>query len=186
MKTIYLGLGSNLGNRESNLQRAVQLLPKAGAKPLRVSSTYETKPLYVTDQPLFLNIVVEAETASFPRMMLRRLKQVERELGRRKIVEKGPRIIDIDILLFGKFVVSAPELTIPHPHMTERRFVMEPLAELVPDLRHPLTRQRMKEILGKVMEQGARRTEFRATLPVVAVEDLPPEEGSQKEEDATE
>jgi 2-amino-4-hydroxy-6-hydroxymethyldihydropteridine diphosphokinase len=164
-KTIYLGIGTNLGDREANLQRAVDLLPGAGVTPRRVSSTYETKPMYVTDQPMFLNIVLEGETGSFPRILLKRLKQIERLMGRKNTVEKGPRIIDIDILLFGKFVVNAPELVIPHPHMAERRFVIEPLAELAPDLRHPVSRLRMKEILGKLLDQPARRVGFQVVLP---------------------
>ncbi|MBL8228137.1 MAG: 2-amino-4-hydroxy-6-hydroxymethyldihydropteridine diphosphokinase [Bryobacterales bacterium] len=178
MKTIYLGIGTNIGRREANLQRAVDLLAQEGVTPRRVSSTYETKPMYVTDQPVFLNIVVEAETNTFPRILLKRLQQIERAMGRKKIVDKGPRVIDIDILLFGKFVVVAPELAIPHPHMAERRFVMEPLAELAPELRHPLTKQRMKEMFGKVMDQASRKVEFRVTLPAPAETGIPQKESA--------
>src|SRR5262249_37944608 len=137
MKTVYLALGSNLGDRESNLQRAIDLIPTAGIVLTRASPVYETKPMYLTDQALFLNLVVEGQTDSYPRLMLRKLQHIERMLGRKRIVANGPRTIDIDIVLFGRFVVNAPELVIPHPRIAERQFVLAPLADLAPDLRHP-------------------------------------------------
>lgn len=165
MKTIYLGLGSNLGNREENLQTAVDYIAKAGVTVVRASSVYETKPMYVADQGLFLNMVLEGRTDGFPRMLLRRLQQIERAMGRKRIVDKGPRNIDIDILLFGKFVVTAAELIVPHPRMAERQFVLAPLSELTPDLRHPVLRKSMREMLRAVPEQGIRKVDFTVTLP---------------------
>jgi 2-amino-4-hydroxy-6-hydroxymethyldihydropteridine diphosphokinase len=106
---------------------------------------------------MFLNQVIEAETKLFPRQLLSCLQGIERALGRTRRAAKGPRVIDIDILLFGRFVVSAPDLEIPHPRMTERRFVLEPLAELAADLRHPVTKLSVREMLAKVNDQHARR-----------------------------
>lgn len=165
MKTIYLGLGSNVGNREANLQEAVDRIAKAGITLLRASSVYETKPMYVTDQGMFLNLVLEGRTDGFPRLTLKRLQQIERTMGRKRVVDKGPRSIDIDILLFGRFVVDAAELVIPHPRMPERQFVLEPLAELAPNLRHPVSRKSIREMLKQLPEQGVRKVEFRVTLP---------------------
>ncbi|MCS7023203.1 MAG: 2-amino-4-hydroxy-6-hydroxymethyldihydropteridine diphosphokinase [Bryobacteraceae bacterium] len=164
MKTIYLGLGSNLGEREANLQRAIDLLAVEGLLLRRVSSVYESDPLYVTNQPPFLNLVVEAETNGFPRMLLRRTQRLEREMGRVRTIEKGPRLIDIDILLFGNFVVHAPELVIPHPRMHERRFVLEPLCEIAPELRHPITKQKFKDMFQLVRGQSCRKLALRLNL----------------------
>lgn len=126
----------------------------------RVSSIYETEPLDLRDQPWFLNLVLEAETELFPKQLLARIRKVELELGRKRLRAKGPRTIDIDILLYGEVVMDSPGLTIPHPRLTERRFVLEPLAELVPQLRHPVTRETIAELLPATLGQAAR--EFRA------------------------
>jgi 2-amino-4-hydroxy-6-hydroxymethyldihydropteridine diphosphokinase len=157
LKIVYIGLGSNLGERAENLALARERLNAAGVSILRASSIYETAPRDVTNQPTFLNQVIEAETALFPRQLLARVANIERELGRKRTIAKGPRIIDIDILLFGTFIVKTPELEIPHPRIMERRFVLEPLAELAPDLRHPVTRMSAREMLAKVADQHARR-----------------------------
>ncbi len=124
---------------------------------LRESSIYETEPRDLAEQPWFLNQVVEVETDFFPRQLQERLQKIERELGRKRTVPKGPRLIDLDILLFGSAVVSTPDLEIPHPRMAERRFVLEPLAELAPDLRHPLTKRAVREMLAQVTNQLVRR-----------------------------
>jgi 2-amino-4-hydroxy-6-hydroxymethyldihydropteridine diphosphokinase len=157
MKTIFLALGSNLGDRAATVGQAVALMESDELHVLRASSLYETEPRDVTDQPWFLNQVIEAETSLFPRQLLTRLKRLEIELGRRPARPKGPRAIDIDILLYGDAVVSTPDLSIPHPGMPQRRFVLEPLAELAPDLRHPQTRKTIREMLAAVEDQRVRR-----------------------------
>src|SRR5512147_2204744 len=157
MKTVYLSLGSNVGNREEMLQQAVRLLASADFRITRMSSIYETEPQDVRGQPWFLNMVLEAETTLFPRQLLGRIQKVEQQLGRRRLAPKGPRTIDIDILLFGTAVIDTAGLTVPHPRMAERRFVLEPMTELEPDLHHPILRRAMRELLGTVRDQTVRR-----------------------------
>jgi 2-amino-4-hydroxy-6-hydroxymethyldihydropteridine diphosphokinase len=157
LKTVYLGLGSNLGNRRRNLESAVERLASPEVRVLRQSSIYETEPRELEDQPWFLNQVIEVETTLFPRQLLRRLQKIEVDLGRRRTVPKGPRVIDLDILLYAGAKSTAPDLKIPHPRIAERRFVLEPLAELAPDLRHPCTGQTIREILARVSGQAVRR-----------------------------
>jgi 2-amino-4-hydroxy-6-hydroxymethyldihydropteridine diphosphokinase len=111
----------------------------------------------VEDQPWFLNQVIECETELFPRQLLARLQKIERAMGRKRRVAKGPREIDLDILLLGDAVVKAPELEVPHPRMAERRFVLEPLAELVPEKKHPGTRRTMREMLAGVANQAVKK-----------------------------
>jgi 2-amino-4-hydroxy-6-hydroxymethyldihydropteridine diphosphokinase len=164
-KTVYLSLGSNTGEREKELQTAIEKLVAPDFEVRRISHVYETAPVDYKDQAHFLNCVVEARTAAFPMRLLARINAIETEMGRRRTIPKGPRNIDIDILLFGKFVVDTPKLVIPHAHMAERRFVLEPLVELAPDLRHPVTRQTIKEILAAAPHQFVRRTALRLTLP---------------------
>ena len=113
--------------------------------------------MYLAAQPRFLNQVIEAETTLFPRQLLSTARGIEKSMGRRPGTPNGPRLIDIDIVLFGKSVVDIPDLAIPHPRMAERRFVLEPLAELAPDLRHPVTRRTIREMLAEVKEQPARK-----------------------------
>jgi 2-amino-4-hydroxy-6-hydroxymethyldihydropteridine diphosphokinase len=156
-KTVYLSLGSNLGDRRANLARAMELLGEAGVRVLRTSSIFETEPMYLEKQPRFFNLAVEAETTLFPRQLLAATRGVERAVGRKPGTRNGPRVIDIDIVLFGKSVVKLPGLAIPHPGMAERRFVLEPLAELAPDLRHPVTRRTVREMLAEVMDQAVRK-----------------------------
>jgi 2-amino-4-hydroxy-6-hydroxymethyldihydropteridine diphosphokinase len=133
----YLGLGSNLGDRERHLAEARRLLAERGARPLRASRVLDTAPYGVTDQPRFLNQVVEVEWAEGPRELLEAARQVEVAVGRRPTYRWGPREIDIDILLFGDQTVREPDLVVPHPGMWDRPFVLEPLAELRPDLVRP-------------------------------------------------
>ncbi len=153
MKQAFLSLGSNLGNRESHLLEALERLEPAGIHVLRRSSIYETEPQDMTNQPWFLNLVVEAETDLFPRLLLARIQAIELGMGRRRGVPKGPRPIDIDILLFGNFVIETRELQVPHPRMSSRRFVLEPLAELAPDLRHPANGKTVREMLSETQPQ---------------------------------
>ena len=130
MTTAYLGLGSNVGRRERNLSAARRRLRQKGARILRQSRVVETEPWGVTDQPRFLNQVVEVDWRGSPRSLLNVAKAVEREGGRRPTRRWGPRVIDVDILLFGTEHVDRPDLRIPHPRIAERSFVMEGLQEL--------------------------------------------------------
>ena len=156
MKTVYLSLGSNIGDREGHLRTAVERLSSAGVGVLRISPVYETEPVDYTAQGWFLNLVVEAETELFPLQLLARTSRIERELGRARTVPKGPRTLDIDILLYGNSVVQTEKLQIPHPRMAERRFVLAPLADLVPDLRHPVLQKTVRELLAGAPAQIVR------------------------------
>ena len=146
-KLTYLSLGSNIGDREANLCAAIERLSAPGLRVLRTSPIYETEPVDYTDQRWFLNLVVEAETSLFPLQLLARAQKVERGLGRVRTVPKGPRTIDIDILLYGAAVMRGDKLEVPHPRMAERRFVLVPLHDLAPALRHPVTRSTVAELL---------------------------------------
>ncbi len=155
--TVYLGLGSNIGDREANLQDAVRNLQSDDLRLLRVSSLYETEPMGFHDQPWFLNQVAEFEAELQPRQLLQRMQAVEKTLGREREIVNGPRTIDIDILLFGDVVMKTAELTIPHPRYRERRFVLEPLLELDPALQDPETGQSIATMLDAVRAQAVRR-----------------------------
>ena len=157
MKTVYLALGSNIGDRKSNLRAAIENMASAGIRVLRESPIYETEPVGYTAQRWFLNMVVEAETALFPMQLLTRTGKIERMLGRVRTIPNGPRTIDIDILLYGRAVVRTPRLEIPHPRMHERRFVLAPLADLSPDLRHPVSRKTVRQMLNEAPPQAVRR-----------------------------
>jgi 2-amino-4-hydroxy-6-hydroxymethyldihydropteridine diphosphokinase len=146
-KRIYLSLGSNLGPRAENLRKALERLASEGVEVLRVSSFYKTEPVEFRAQPWFLNCVAEAATDLMPMKLLKSLQNIERVLGRRSAVPKGPRPIDIDILLYENVVVRTAALTIPHERMEERRFVLIPLRELNAHLRHPVTRRSVIEML---------------------------------------
>jgi 2-amino-4-hydroxy-6-hydroxymethyldihydropteridine diphosphokinase len=147
-KTAYLGLGSNLGNREDNLRRAIEAIRAAGIVVRRQSSIYETAPMLVTDQPWFLNLALEAQTSLFPLQLLHQTQAIEKALGRKRGIAKGPRTIDIDLLLYGRSVIQSQELAVPHPGLSERRFVLEPLCELAPALRHPDSKRSIRELLN--------------------------------------
>ncbi|MBI1898009.1 MAG: 2-amino-4-hydroxy-6-hydroxymethyldihydropteridine diphosphokinase [Acidobacteria bacterium] len=165
MKTIYLGLGSNVGDREQALRETVRRLQSPELRITRLSAVYETSPRDAEDQPWFLNMVVEARTSLFPMRLLLRVLNIERAMGRKRIFDKGPRVIDIDILLYGKAVIDSAQLVVPHPRMLERRFVLEPLAELAPDLRHPVVLRRISDLLEATEGQATRRVEFRPLIP---------------------
>jgi 2-amino-4-hydroxy-6-hydroxymethyldihydropteridine diphosphokinase len=123
----------------------------------RVSSVYETEPVGVRNQPWFLNVVVEGETELFPVQLLERMQAIEIRLGRRRPAEPSPRTIDIDILLYGDFRIQRLDLTVPHPRLAERRFVLEPLVELAPELRHPVSRLTMREMLAATPDRSTVR-----------------------------
>jgi len=157
MKRIFLGLGSNLGDREKMLAEAVRALDSPRLRILRLSPVYETEPIGSAGQNWFLNLVAEAETDLFPLQLLHRTSKVEALLKRRRLAPNGPRTIDIDILLFSNSVVDAESLVIPHPRFRERRFVLAPLADLVPHLRDPVTGKSIRELLAELKGQIVRR-----------------------------
>jgi 2-amino-4-hydroxy-6-hydroxymethyldihydropteridine diphosphokinase len=159
LKKVYLALGTNLGDRAKNLLDAIARLETPALHVLRASSIYETEPRDVLDQPWFLNQVIQAETSLFPRQLLSFIQKIEREMGRKRGQPKGPRLIDIDLLLYGSAIITTPLLEVPHPRMSERRFVLEPLAELAPDLRHPESARTVRELLSRVASQSVRKYE---------------------------
>jgi len=148
MSTVYIGIGSNLGDREEHCLKAIRLFSEKGILVTRRSSMYETEPWGVKDQPKFLNMAIEGETGLTPAGLLEVLKMTEDEVGRTKTYRWGPRVIDLDILLYDDLVISTPELTIPHPRMHEREFVLRPLAEIAPEKIHPMLEKTMRELLS--------------------------------------
>jgi 2-amino-4-hydroxy-6-hydroxymethyldihydropteridine diphosphokinase len=154
-ETAFLSLGSNLGKREQNLGRATEALGGVLQK-LRCSSIYETRPMYVLEQPSFLNMVVMGRCLLSPMELLQRALSIEIRMGRDRAnyLPKGPRAIDIDILLFGRRIIREKELSIPHPHMKERQFVLIPLLELKPNLNDPETGRPLSQSLHALDDQG--------------------------------
>jgi 2-amino-4-hydroxy-6-hydroxymethyldihydropteridine diphosphokinase len=142
----YLSLGSNVGDREAQLREARRQLGAIG-RVVSVSSYYETEPVGFTDQPWFLNCALALETGQTPQQLMASILGIEQEMGRERRQKNGPRTIDIDILLFDDSIVNSVEVTIPHPAMHARRFVLEPLAEIAPDLRHPSLKKTIRELL---------------------------------------
>jgi len=146
-KQVYLSLGSNRGDRLANLRAALDRMAAAGIEVRRVSSFYRTEPVGFAAQAWFVNCVAEVGTNLMPLQLLKTLKSIERELGRRPGISNGPRPIDIDILLYENAVVRSATLTIPHPRLGERRFVLFPLRELAPHVRHPVAKRTVLEML---------------------------------------
>jgi len=138
MAEVFIALGTNIGDRDENLRRALEAMA-AAVRILDCSSVYETAPQYVTDQPCFLNMVIRGETSLPPCDLLAQLKEIERKLGRIPARRFGPRAIDLDILYYDDQIVNDADLQIPHPRISERNFVLKPLAEIAPERRHPVT-----------------------------------------------
>jgi 2-amino-4-hydroxy-6-hydroxymethyldihydropteridine diphosphokinase len=153
-QTVYLSLGSNVGDRAKNLQDALAALEAKSVHVVRVSSMYETEPVDYLDQPWFLNCAVQVEMQLPPLELLRALREIEAQMGSQKLVPKGPRLIDMDVLLYGDETIDTPELQVPHPRMHLRRFVLEPLAEIAPQARHPILGVTAKEILAHVQDES--------------------------------
>lgn len=153
---VILGLGSNLGDRDAFLRAALKALAPA-YQIERISSVYETAPQLVTEQPFYHNLVCTGCTQLSPHDFLHFLKALEQRLGRTPTYRYGPREIDLDLLLYGDQIITTPDLTIPHPRMAERAFVLAPLAEIVPQLRHPLLQRTMRELAAAVADQDVQR-----------------------------
>ncbi len=146
MSTAFIGIGSNLGNREENCNKAIELLIDRGIKVSSRSSIIETEPWGVKVQPKFINMAVELETSVEPKELLKLLKKIESEMGRHTTVRWGPRIIDLDMLFYDDLIIRTPELEVPHPCIKDRDFVLRPLAEIAPDLVHPVLKKSIKEL----------------------------------------
>lgn len=159
-KKVYLSLGSNLGDRAQNLEKALSALEQEKIWILKRSSVYETEPQDVAEQPWFLNMAVECDTRLFPLQLLGVLQGIERNLGRvrdRATLRNGPRVIDIDMLLYADVQMDTPALVLPHPRMFDRRFVLEPLVEIAPGLLRPGTKTLLSEGLKRLTAQKLRK-----------------------------
>ena len=150
---VYLGLGSNLGDRQANMEKALKLLGDTSQIEL-ASSIYETEPVGYVEQPMFLNAVCRGQTELGPLQLLSLVKGIEASLGRVSSFPNAPRTIDVDIIFYGDMIMQTPELTIPHPRLEERAFVLIPLLEIAPDLRHPVSGESIKDLAARVQGRG--------------------------------
>jgi 2-amino-4-hydroxy-6-hydroxymethyldihydropteridine diphosphokinase len=150
MAIIYIGIGSNLGDKEGNCKTAIERLSENGITIKKISSPYRTKPWGVEDQPYFVNMAVKAETNINPSELLPILKTIEKEMGRQDGVRWGPRLIDLDLLFYDDLVISCNELEIPHPFLHKREFVLLPLAEIAAEFVHPVLKATIKQLVGNL------------------------------------
>jgi 2-amino-4-hydroxy-6-hydroxymethyldihydropteridine diphosphokinase len=157
MPAVYLALGTNIGDREANLREALRRMRESGIHITKLSALYETEPVDYLDQPWFLNAVLEAQTDLPAEQLLAALRQIESEMKSKKPFPKGPRIIDLDILLYGDDTIDTPDLQVPHPRMLQRNFVLVPLAEIAPTLRHPLWTAAAAELLARSADKSVVR-----------------------------
>jgi len=154
MPTVYIALGSNVGDRQANLREAIRLLCEAGVRISRLSSLYETEPVDYLDQDWFLNAVLQAQTDVPAARLLNLLHNIESQMGSKKPFPNGPRLIDLDILLYGEETIATPDLQVPHPRMLFRNFVLVPLAEIAPTLRHPSWSASAAELLARSTDRS--------------------------------
>jgi 2-amino-4-hydroxy-6-hydroxymethyldihydropteridine diphosphokinase len=154
MKDIYLSLGSNIGERDQNIARAIESLPSHGVRLVKQSALYETEPVELRAQDWFLNCVANVETTLSPQELMQLLVKIERSMGRERLVPKGPRIIDVDIVLYGAEIVTEPHLEVPHPRMADRRFVLAPFAEIAPEMIHPILQKTIRQLLHETSDHS--------------------------------
>jgi len=147
MNTAFLLTGGNLGDRFFNLQTAKELIEKDCGKIIKESSVYQTAAWGFTEQPDFYNQALQLQTNLLPEELMQKLLTIEKNMGRERNIKMGPRIIDIDILLMDDFIINTPFTTIPHPRLAERRFALTPLAEIAPDIMHPVLHESIKQLL---------------------------------------
>ena len=152
--SIFIALGSNLGDKESNMKEALQRLAQRGVTVCKVSDFMMTRPYGVTDQPDFLNAVAEVKTDNSPTELLRDLLQIEQEMGRKRIRHWGERNIDLDLLLYDGQIINLPDLKVPHPDMQNRDFVLCPLVQIAPDTVHPVLRKTIKQLWKELQNRG--------------------------------
>ena len=157
MATVYIALGSNIGDREANLREAIGRLQREGVLVTKISSIYETEPVDYLEQAWFLNTVLEAQTDLLALDLLRRLRAIEISMGSHKPFARGPRLIDLDILLYDDETFDSQELQVPHPRMLDRNFVLVPLAEIAPTLRHPSWPATIQDVLARTKDRSAVR-----------------------------
>lgn len=165
MAIVYIGIGSNLGDREKNINGALNLL-KENCKIIKGSSLYETEPVGIKGQDLFLNGVVEIETELSPKELLLFLQSIEKKLKRVRVIKNGPRTIDLDILFYGSKVINEPDLTVPHPRLHERLFVLMPLEEIAPGFIHPALKKSISCLVKDLRKNMPKYKIIKTTKPL--------------------